>query len=450
MPASRSTSRKPRTGTPPPPCWPGAGTSRWSREARRPPPSPGTPPPRLRDRLDGAAADALERAQARGSAGLIANTAAHGAVIARAYGLSGRQPEAVIGLSLPPEITAAARGASYPDETGPVRLLFVGRAEARKGFDALLGAIAILADEAERGAGPPFRLDLIGVPPEDLPGDLPEAARARIHARGRVPAGALAQAYAEAHAVLAPSRYESFGLVYQEALAYGRPVVACAADASARAFVGAPGAGPLAPGGHRRGPGGGPAPAPRRSGSARAPTGAGRWRRPAASPGRSWRARPSTSTPAPSRRPGPRPARARASGASVPVGAQQRGFLLGAPVPGREALVAPRARQDVGPVEMVLDRPVQGDEAARPAAVEHRPLVHAAGIAHGPAVQPVLDVRVDVREAGRRRGSGAPIRSRRRPPPRPGPPAPAAAGRPRRTRVSSASSCSIQGWRARS
>jgi glycogen(starch) synthase len=204
-------------------------------------------PASLRDRLDGAAADALERAQAQGSAGLIANTAAHGAVIARAYGLSGRQPEAVIGLSLPPEITAAARGASYPDETGPVRLLFVGRAEARKGFDALLGAIAILADAAERGAGPPFRLDLIGVPPEDLPGDLPEAARARIHARGRVPAGALAQAYAEAHAVLAPSRYESFGLVYQEALAYGRPVVACAADASARAFVGAPGAGPLAP-----------------------------------------------------------------------------------------------------------------------------------------------------------------------------------------------------------
>ena len=203
-------------------------------------------PASLRDRLDGAAADALERAQARGSAGLIANTAAHGAVIARAYGLSGRQPEAVIGLSLPPEITAAARGASYPDETGPVRLLFVGRAEARKGFDALLGAIAILADAAERGAGPPFRLDLIGVPPEDLPGDLPEAARARIHARGRVPAGALAQAYAEAHAVLAPSRYESFGLVYQEALAYGRPVVACAEDASARAFVGAPGAGPLA------------------------------------------------------------------------------------------------------------------------------------------------------------------------------------------------------------
>ncbi|CAX21754.1 putative glycosyl transferase [Methylorubrum extorquens DM4] len=200
----------------------------------------------LRDRLDGRTADALERAQARGSAGLIANTAEHGEVIARAYRLSGRQPSAVIGLSLPPEICSSARAAAYPETDAPLRLLFVGRAEARKGFDALLDAVAILAAEQEAGALPPFRLDLVGVPPNDLPPDLPDAARQRISARGRIDAAALAQAYADAHAVLAPSRYESFGLVYQEAMAYGRPVVACAEDASARAFVGASGAGPLA------------------------------------------------------------------------------------------------------------------------------------------------------------------------------------------------------------
>ncbi len=202
--------------------------------------------PNLRDRLDGLAADALERRQARGSAGLIANTQAHGAVIARAYRLTGRQPSAVIGLSLPPNIFGGARSATYPEEDAPVRLLFVGRAELRKGFDALIAATAILAEEQARGALPPFRLDLVGVPPDDLQLGLPEAARQRIHARGRIDAAALAQAYTQAHAVLAPSRYESFGLVYQEALAYGRPVVACAEDASARAFVGAPGAGPLA------------------------------------------------------------------------------------------------------------------------------------------------------------------------------------------------------------
>ncbi|MCJ2094248.1 glycosyltransferase family 4 protein, partial [Methylobacterium sp. J-072] len=202
--------------------------------------------PGLRDRLDGAAADHLERWQARGSAGLIANTQAHAEVIAGAYGLPGRQPEAVIGLSLPPEIAAAARAAPYPDGPGPVRLLFVGRAEARKGFDALLDAVAILAGEQARGALPPFALDLVGVPQGDLPADLSEAVRSGIRAHGRVDSRALAEAYESAQVVLAPSRYESFGLVYQEALAYGRPVVACAEDASARAFVGVPGAGPLA------------------------------------------------------------------------------------------------------------------------------------------------------------------------------------------------------------
>lgn len=200
----------------------------------------------LRDRLDGRAADALERWQAHGSAGLIANTEAHGAVIAHSYRLSGRQPSAVIGLSLPPEILASARSAPYPEEDAPVRLLFVGRAEARKGFDVLLAAVAILAGEQARGDLPPFHLDLVGVPPGDLPPDLQPAAHRHINARGRIDAAALAQAYAEAHAVLAPSRYESFGLVYQEAMAYGRPVVACAEDASARAFVGEPRAGPLA------------------------------------------------------------------------------------------------------------------------------------------------------------------------------------------------------------
>jgi glycogen synthase len=173
----------------------------------------------LRNRLDGWMADGLERRQAGGSAGLIANTAAHGAVIARAYGLTGRQPEAVIGLSLPPVVAAAARGAPYPEAAEPVRLLFVGRAEARKGFDALLGAIAILGAERAQGTLPAFRLDLVGVPSNDLPADLPDVARQHIQARGRIDGQALSEAYAEAHAVLAPSRYESFGLVYQEALA---------------------------------------------------------------------------------------------------------------------------------------------------------------------------------------------------------------------------------------
>ncbi|CAA2101622.1 D-inositol 3-phosphate glycosyltransferase [Methylobacterium bullatum] len=206
----------------------------------------------LRDRLDGLAADRLERRQARASAGLISNTGEHAARMTALYGLHPAwphivRPHAVIGLSLPPEMLERARAAPYPEATdGPVRLLFVGRAEPRKGFDLLLAAAAILGADCEARTLPSFEIALVGVPEGDLPPDCPAAARRRLRPLGRIDAVALEAAYGRAHAVLAPSRYESFGLVYQEALAHGRPVVACAEDASARAFIGGPGAGILA------------------------------------------------------------------------------------------------------------------------------------------------------------------------------------------------------------
>ncbi|WP_062012958.1 glycosyltransferase family 4 protein [Aureimonas sp. AU4] len=200
----------------------------------------------LRDRLDGRFADRLERTQARRSIGLISNTADHARRIAAEYGLDPAVPHAVVGLSLPPATLRRGREARYPDGEAPVRALFVGRAEHRKGFDMILGAVAMLDAEARTGVLPAFRIDLAGVPPEDLPGDLAPAVRERLDPHGRVPEDRLAALYEGAHLVLAPSRYESFGLVYQEAIAFGRPTVACAVDASGSLFVGDTGAGPLA------------------------------------------------------------------------------------------------------------------------------------------------------------------------------------------------------------
>ena len=187
---------------------------------------------RPRDVFDARAAAALERRQARASAGLISNTEHHALKMASLYGVpgpgEGPVPHAVIGLSLPP---GHERGLCAPPPGPPWRLLFVGRASRRKGFDAVA--------DAARALGPAFRLRLVGVEPD---AGLP----ANVAALGRVDDAVLSAEMRAAHAVLAPSRYESFGLVYQEAIAAGRPLVACADDPAARAFVGRQGTGVLA------------------------------------------------------------------------------------------------------------------------------------------------------------------------------------------------------------
>ncbi|MFD1950843.1 glycosyltransferase family 4 protein [Sphingomonas arantia] len=201
----------------------------------------------VRARTDHAAARAVEALSAARSDMLISNTAAHGVKIAALYGVAKPGPaHHVVGLSLDPALVAAGAEAAYPEAaSGPVRLLFVGRAEHRKGYDALAPAIEILAAEAERGAIPEFALTMVGVG-DDRVADLSAAARARVMAFRRAESEQLYALLAKTHVVVAPSRYESFGLVYQEAMAFGRPIVACAEDPSARLFVGGTGAGLLA------------------------------------------------------------------------------------------------------------------------------------------------------------------------------------------------------------
>jgi glycogen synthase len=199
-----------------------------------------------RDRIDATAADWLEARQAAGSAGLISNTDDHGKRVAKLYGIKATVPHRTVGLSLPPDLLDVAHSSPYPTNDTIVRILFVGRAEARKGFEELMGAVELLARDVRDGLVPAFHLDLLGVPERDLPAALTAEARSHVTAWGRMPNETLYDLYRKAHFVAAPSRYESFGLVYQEAIAFGRPVVASSEDPSAREFVGASGAGILA------------------------------------------------------------------------------------------------------------------------------------------------------------------------------------------------------------
>lgn len=119
------------------------------------------------------------------------------------------------------------------DKSTAKRLLFVGRLESRKGIDVLLAAVP----EA-LGRHKDVVLDIVGddtIPRPDgitykekfLELDLPGDIRDRIRFHGRVEEDELRNFYRDCDIFVAPSRYESFGLVFLEAMMFGKPVIAC-------------------------------------------------------------------------------------------------------------------------------------------------------------------------------------------------------------------------------
>lgn len=104
-------------------------------------------------------------------------------------------------------------------DSGPPRVLAVGRMVPEKGFTDLVQAVALL----ER----PVALELVGDGPE-LPRLLAEAERlgVTLETPGRLPPGELRAAYARADVLAMPSHREGLGLVAAEAVLSGLPVVA--------------------------------------------------------------------------------------------------------------------------------------------------------------------------------------------------------------------------------
>jgi glycosyltransferase involved in cell wall biosynthesis len=114
---------------------------------------------------------------------------------------------------------------------GRVNLLFVGRVEARKGVDVLLEAFALAHQRS-----PHLRLNIVGddtIPWADgrtLRSAFEAEHAGRPHAAdvrflGLVSDDQLTLAYQGSDVFVAPSRYESFGLVLVEAMMRGLPVV---------------------------------------------------------------------------------------------------------------------------------------------------------------------------------------------------------------------------------
>lgn len=118
-------------------------------------------------------------------------------------------------------------------EAPEIRALFVGRLESRKGIDVLLKAVPsvlkiypnvvfdIVGDDTiTKQNGKTYKEEFF----EEVAD--PELLK-RVIFHGRVDEMELRQFYASCDLFVAPSRYESFGLVFLEAMMFGKPVIAC-------------------------------------------------------------------------------------------------------------------------------------------------------------------------------------------------------------------------------
>jgi phosphatidyl-myo-inositol alpha-mannosyltransferase len=118
------------------------------------------------------------------------------------------------------DIEAAPQGPKPPSDE--LRLLFVGRAEERKGLPVLLAAFQALVEHV------PSRLTVVGADPEEISRRIADPdLMSHIDILGKVSDSVLWRQLGEADILCAPSLAgESFGMVLIEAMAAGTPVIA--------------------------------------------------------------------------------------------------------------------------------------------------------------------------------------------------------------------------------
>jgi hypothetical protein len=128
------------------------------------------------------------------------------------------------------DLSVGVKPPAAPD--GRVHLLFVGRLEERKGADALLAILPSLLARYENLVAHIVGEDGIPVGETTLRAAYQgnNANRPEILERtifyGALPRERVLEHYAGCDVFVAPSKYESFGLIFIEAMCFGKPVVA--------------------------------------------------------------------------------------------------------------------------------------------------------------------------------------------------------------------------------
>lgn len=138
-------------------------------------------------------------------------------------------PTAILPFGLPAATTPPPKPADYPPEDTPV-ILFVGRFEPRKGVDTLLDTLTELLPRhpnvvARLVGDDTLIVDGATLKERFLARHAGAPFLSRIQFLGFVDDAQLEAEYAHCTLFVAPSRYESFGLIYLEAMRWGRPCV---------------------------------------------------------------------------------------------------------------------------------------------------------------------------------------------------------------------------------
>lgn len=198
--------------------------------------------PGLANRIRSYIATGLEARSVEKADALISNSRSQAAAIKDWYDLKPGNIHMVTPLSVDPAIRKSGASAPYPPAHARLRLAYIGDDSVRKGFTETLKAFDQIVEHASRAGEPLPELHMIGIQPgkleEHLPGlGLSTDTREQLFDYGRLIDSSMMHVMARCHGVLAPSRFQSFGSVYHEAAALGRPIVACAEDPTARDFV---------------------------------------------------------------------------------------------------------------------------------------------------------------------------------------------------------------------
>jgi len=134
-------------------------------------------------------------------------------------GIPGEKIE-IVPLAFDPPDGAAGFQRKYPvafSAERPLRVLFLGQVNLRKGMQPVLDAMRLLQDL-------PVELTIVGASELEIPVDL--QAHPRIHWIGPVPRDSVAKFYREADVFLFPTFSDGFGLTQLEAQAWKLPIIA--------------------------------------------------------------------------------------------------------------------------------------------------------------------------------------------------------------------------------